>query len=90
MTRREWGWTERGKDNAKRNGVEQAEVIDALYSPRQIDNEVIDLMYVVCGQAQTGRLITVLLDRVPWTAVYKIIGAREASPAERDEWERKA
>jgi len=87
---RDWGWTERGRASATRNAVPLTEVIDALYAERQLDNEVGTEMLVVCGEAATGRLITVLAERLsPTVAIYKIVYVRPASEAEHDEWRRR-
>lgn len=89
MAGREWGWTDQGRESAKLHGVDPAEAIDALYSPRQYDNEFGDLLFV-CGQAESGRLLTIRCQRfVPEVSVYGIVAVRLASHAEAEEWRRR-
>jgi hypothetical protein len=71
------------------HGVEPAEVIDALYSPRQYDNESGDLLFV-CGQADSGRLLTIRCQRVaPEVLVYGIVAVRLANEVETAQWRRR-
>jgi hypothetical protein len=86
---REWGWTDQGRESAKLHGVDTAEVVDALYSPRQYDNEFGDLLFV-CGQADSGRLLTIRCQRVaPEVSVYGIVAVRLANEAETGLWRRR-
>ncbi len=89
MTEREWGWTEAGRESAKRHDVSPAEVIDVLYSPLQYDNEFGDLLFI-CGMAETGRLLTVRCERVaPEVRLYGIVAVRPATGAEQEGWRRR-
>ncbi|HZN72555.1 MAG TPA: ribbon-helix-helix domain-containing protein [Micromonosporaceae bacterium] len=55
MTGREYGWTDAGKASAARHGVTERETVEALYSPRRIDNQVGTLLLAVAGLADTAR-----------------------------------
>jgi hypothetical protein len=89
VAEREWGWTDEGRDSAKQNGVDPAEVIDALYSPQQYENEFGELLFV-CGRADTGRLLTVRCRRIaPEVLLYGIVAVRLSNEAEREEWRRR-
>jgi hypothetical protein len=40
VVEREYGWAEAGKASAARHGVSEQEAIEALYSPRRIENHI--------------------------------------------------
>ncbi|HET8681795.1 MAG TPA: hypothetical protein VFM54_07965 [Micromonosporaceae bacterium] len=89
MAGREWGWTSQGRQSAKLHEVDPAEVIDALFSPWQFDNEFGDLLFV-CGRADSGRLVTVSCQRLaPEVSVYGIVAVRLANHAETEQWRRR-
>jgi hypothetical protein len=45
-----------------------------------------DLMIVVMGMAETGRVIAIILDRIAGTETYKIVGVKALSGPELDLW----
>jgi hypothetical protein len=71
--------------------VDLAEVAQALYAPRGLryERHVGDLLLIVMGMAETGRVIAVLCDRIAGTQTYKIFGARVLQGPDLDEWRRR-
>jgi hypothetical protein len=87
---REYVWTDDGVRTAERNGLELAEVIDALYAPPglRFERHLGDTLLIVMGMAGTGRVIAALCDSVERTARYRIVGARALAGTDLDEWRR--
>jgi hypothetical protein len=69
MAAREYVWTDEGVSMARHHGVDLAEVTQALYAPSGMRHErqIGDLLLVVMGMADTGRVIAVLCDRIGGT-----------------------
>lgn len=88
MAAREYVWTDEGVSMARRHGVDLAEVAQALYAPRgmRYERHIGDLLLVVMGMADTGRVIAVLCDRIGGTQTYKIFGVRALQGPDLDEW----
>lgn len=90
--RREYVWTEEGLAVADANGVEIVEVSDALHAPTgmRLERVLGDLLVVVMGMADTGRVIAVVCERIAGQGtVYKILGARALAGEALDEWRRR-
>jgi hypothetical protein len=86
---REYRWTEEGRRSAIVHDVALAGVVQALYSNRQYSNAAESLL-VLCGEADTGRIVTILLERFDLRLdVYSVIGARSANDAELAEWRKR-
>lgn len=88
MDAREYVWTEAGKAKAVDNGVSLTEVSDALHAPKglYIERRVGDLLLIVMGMAETGRVIAVICDRIGGTQIYKVVNAYPLSGAGLDQW----
>jgi hypothetical protein len=88
---REYLWTDEGIADAHRNKVDLAEAVEASYAPVGLRYERIigDLLLVVMGLAESGRVIAVLSDRVEATQTYKIISVRALDGNDLDEWRRR-
>jgi len=88
---REYVWTDEGLVNARRNDVGVGEATEALYAPSGLRHERVigDLLLVVMGMADSGRVIAVLCDRIGGTGTYKIMGVRALGGADLDEWRRR-
>ena len=86
MANRDYGWTDAGKVSAARNLITEREVIDALYSPQQIENEIGTLLLAIAGLADTARVVVVLCERVGTHNSYAIVAARPAAPDEITLW----
>ncbi len=67
-----------------------AEIIQALYAPPGLryERRIGELLLIVMGMAETGRVVAVLCDRDDDTVTYEIIGARALSGDDLDEWRR--
>ncbi|WFE32973.1 hypothetical protein [Micromonospora sp. WMMD975] len=91
MPEREYVWTDAGLDNARSNGVGVDETTQALYAPQGLRYEraLGDLLLIVMGMADSGRVIAALCDRIGATQTYKIIGARAFKGTDLDEWRRR-
>ncbi|MFE7869820.1 hypothetical protein ACFUYE_05655 [Micromonospora humida] len=91
MSDREYVWTDEGLDNASRNGVGVDETTQALYAPSGLRHEraLGDLLLIIMGMADSGRVIAALCDRIGGASTYKIIGARALRGADLDEWRRR-
>lgn len=85
---REYVWTDVGKAKAVTNGVSLTEVSDALHAPKGLYHEraINDLLLIVMGMAETGRVIAVICDRIDSTQIYKIISAHPLGGADLDQW----
>ena len=84
---REYAWTEAGKASAFDHGVAESEVIEALYSPQRIENEIGPLLLAVAGLADTSRVIVVLCERVASVpSFFAITAVRPATPEEIKLW----
>jgi len=70
MTGREYLWTEEGLTDARRNKVGSDEVDQTLHAPSglRFERHIGDLLLVVMGMAESGRVIAVLCDRVERTS----------------------
>jgi hypothetical protein len=88
---REYVWTDEGLDNARHNGVGVDETTQALYAPPGLRYEraIGDLLLIVMGLADSGRVVAALCDRIGATQTYKILGARALRGADLDEWRRR-
>jgi hypothetical protein len=88
---REYVWTEEGLADARHNGVGADEATQALYARPGLRYERVlgDLLHIVMGMADTGRVIAVLCDRIGGTQTYKILGGRALRGADLDEWRRR-
>ncbi|WP_159079546.1 hypothetical protein [Plantactinospora sp. BC1] len=88
---REYVWTDEGLANARRNGIGVDETTQALYAPLGLRYEraLGDLLLIVMGMADSGRVIATLCDRIGATQTYKIIGARALQGTDLDEWRRR-
>lgn len=88
MDVREYVWTDVGKAKAIANGVSLTEVADALHAPKGLyyERTVGDLLLIVMGMAETGRVVAVICDRIDGTQIYKIIGAYPLGGADLDQW----
>jgi hypothetical protein len=66
-------------------------VDQALHAPPglRFERHIGDLLLVVMGMADTGRVIAVLCDRVERTTTYRIISARPLTGPELDQWRRR-
>lgn len=91
MAAREYVWTDEGVASAGTHGVDLAEVAQALFAPTGLRYEraVGDLLLIVIGMADSGRVVAVLCDRIGGSQTYKIVGARALRGAELDEWRRR-
>jgi hypothetical protein len=91
MASRDYVWTDEGASMARRHGVDLAEVAQALYAPpgMRYERHIGDLLLVVMGMADTGRVIAVLCDRIGGTQTYKIFGVRVLQGPDLDEWRRR-
>ena len=91
MAGRDYVWTEDGLADVRRRKVALDEVGQALYAPTglRFERRVGDLLLIVMGMADTGRVIAVLCDRIGGTSTYKILSARALAGAELDEWRRR-
>ncbi|MFF5172647.1 hypothetical protein ACFY3U_08445 [Micromonospora sp. NPDC000089] len=91
MSEREYVWTDEGLVNSRRNGIGSDEVTQALYAPSGLRYErpLGDMLLIVMGMSDSGRIIAVLCDRIATTDTYKIIGARALQGADLDEWRRR-
>jgi uncharacterized DUF497 family protein len=83
---REYSWTDAGKTSAARHGVTESEVVEALYSPQRIENEIDTLLLAVAGLADTTRVIVVVCERLAKVSSYAIVAARPATPEEIKQW----
>jgi hypothetical protein len=91
VSEREYAWTDAGKLSADQNGVTQAEVIQALYSPRQFTHLLGTDVLTVFGQTELGHVMMVLVVRyAEGVNTFLINGVREATDAELEEWKRRA
>ncbi|HET8682303.1 MAG TPA: hypothetical protein VFM54_10575 [Micromonosporaceae bacterium] len=88
MDVREYVWTDVGKAKAVANGVSLAEVSDALHAPKGLyyERTIGDLLLIVMGMAETGRVVAVVCDRIDSTQIYKIISAHPLSGTDLDQW----
>jgi uncharacterized DUF497 family protein len=88
---RDYVWTDEGISNARRRGVDLAEVAAALFAPAGLRYEraIGNLLLIVMGMADSGRVIAVLCDRIEGTQTYKIVDARPLNGDELDEWRRR-
>jgi hypothetical protein len=91
MAAREYVWADEGVSMARRHGVDLAEVAQALYAPpgMRYERQIGDLLLMVMGMADTGRVLAVLCDRIGGTQTYKIVGARILQGPDLDEWRRR-
>jgi len=83
---REYGWTDAGTASAAQHGVTQREVVDALYSPQQIEHHIGTLLLAIAGLSDSSRVIVVLCERVGKVNSYAILAARPATPEEIKQW----
>jgi uncharacterized DUF497 family protein len=83
---REYSWTDAAKTSAARHGVTETEVVEALYSPQRIENNIGTLLLAVAGLADTARVIVVMCERVGKVNSYAILAARPATPEEIKLW----
>ena len=88
MEPREYVWTDAGKARADAHGVGLTEVVDALHAPKGLYFErlVGDLLLIVMGMAETGRVVAVICDRIGGTQIYKIISALPLIATDLDQW----
>ena len=88
---REYLWTDEGLADARRNKVGLDEADQALHAPPglRFERHIGDLLLVVMGMADTGRVVAVLCDRVERTSTYRIISTRTRTGPELDEWRRR-
>jgi hypothetical protein len=91
VAEREYVWTDGGLADARRRKVALEEVVQSLYAPRGLRYErwIGDLLLIVMGMADTGRVIAVLCDRTEDPATYGIRGVRPLAQSELDEWRRR-
>jgi hypothetical protein len=77
--------------DARRNKLGVEEVVQALYAPPGLRHErrLGDLLLIVIGMAESGKVIAVFCDQVEPTTTYRILSVRPLSPAEADEWRRR-
>jgi hypothetical protein len=85
---REYVWTDAGKARAVSNGVSLSEVSDALHAPKGLyyERQVGDLLLIVMGMAETGRVIAVVCDRIEESQIYTIINAHPLGGTDLDQW----
>jgi hypothetical protein len=85
---REYVWTDAGRTRAIANQVSLTEVTDALHAPQGLyyERTIGDLLLIVMGMAETGRVIAVICDRIAGTHIYKIISAYPLGGADLDQW----
>jgi hypothetical protein len=88
---REYLWTDDGIADARRNKIDLAEAVHALYAPPGLRYERMlgDLLLIVMGLADTGRVIAVLCDRDEASQAYHIIAVRPVEGRDLDEWRRR-
>lgn len=91
MGAREYVWTDEGVAATRSHGIDLAEVVQALYAPQgmRYERRLGDLLLIVMGMADSGRVIAVLCERIAGTETYKIFGARVLSGSDLDEWRRR-
>jgi len=91
VAEREYVWTDQGLADAQRNTVDLAEAVQALYAPAGLRYErgIGDLLMIVIGLADTGRVIAVLCDRIESSLVFKIIAVRAVQGSDLDDWRRR-
>jgi hypothetical protein len=91
VAEREFLWTDEGLTDARGNKLGLDEVDHALHAPPglRFERRIGDLLLVVMGMADTGRVIAVLCDRVERTTTYRIISARLLTGPELDEWRKR-
>ena len=84
-------WTDEGLAAARGNGVGVNEATQALYAPPglRFERALGDLLLIVMGMADSGRVIAVLCDRIGGTQTHKIIGVRALRGPDLDEWRRR-
>jgi hypothetical protein len=90
VAEREYAWTDEGVQAARHNGLELAEVIEALYAPPglRFERRVGETLLIVMGMASTGRVIAALCDSVEHTAKFRIVGVRALTGPDLDQWRR--
>lgn len=90
MAERDYVWTDQGLASARNAGLSVAEVVEALYAPAGLryERRVGDLLLIVMGMAETGRVIAVLCDQLEGIATCQIVGARALAGPDLDEWRR--
>jgi hypothetical protein len=88
VTAREYVWSDVGKTRTVANGVSLTEVSDALHAPKGLyyERSIGDLLLVVMGMAESGRVIAVIRDRIGGTQIFKIINAHPLGGADLDLW----
>lgn len=91
MAERNYLWTDQGVVSARAAGLSVVEIVQALYAPPglRFERRIGELLLIVMGMAETGRVIAVLCDHVEDTATYWIIGARALAGPDLDEWRRR-
>lgn len=84
-------WNDEGLANARRNDVGVDEATQALYAPSGPRHEraLGDLLLIIMGMADSGRVIAVLCDRIGTTQTYKTMGTRALRGADLDQWRRR-
>lgn len=91
METREYVWTDEGVASARNHVVDLAGVAQALYAPQgmRYERRLGDLLLIVTGMADSGRVIAILCDRIAGTETYKIFGVRVVGGSDLDEWRRR-
>jgi hypothetical protein len=91
VVEREYLWTEEALAEARRRKIALEEVDHALHAPPglRFEHRLGDLLLVVMGMADSGRVIAVICEGVARTTRYKILRARALEGPELDEWRRR-
>jgi hypothetical protein len=91
MVAREYLWTDEALADARRRKVALEEVDHALHAPPglRFERRIGDLLLVIMGMADTGRVIAVLCEQTARTTRFKILRARALEGRELDEWRRR-
>jgi hypothetical protein len=90
LPERRYIWTHAGRRNARRNGVTDEEVKQALYAPpgMRYERPVADLL-LIAGMAESGRVIFVFCYRSDSRWRHMIAGAAPMTGPDLDEWRRR-
>lgn len=84
-------WTDEALTYAHTNKVTIEEVAQALHAPEglRFERRVEDLLIVIMGMAETGRVIVVVCEQADRTTTFRILRARALVNTELDEWRRR-
>jgi hypothetical protein len=88
---RDYLWTDEALAEARRRKVALDEVDAALHAPPGLryERRVDELLLIVMGMADSGRVIAVLCQPVARTTTFHILRVRALEGTELDEWRRR-